>query len=102
MRDEGPGVPEGDRERVLRRFVRLEASRNTTGNGLGLALVEAVAVLHGGSLELGDNEASRGGVGLRATLLLPVEETPPASRGERPQSIESAFARRMDVGHAGG
>ena len=102
VRDEGPGVPEGDRERVLRRFVRLEASRNTTGNGLGLALVEAVAVLHGGSVELGENEASRGGVGLRATLLLPVGEPPPASRGERPQGIESAFPRRMDVGHAGG
>ncbi len=72
VRDEGPGVPEADRERVFRRFVRLETSRNTAGNGLGLALVEAVAALHGGTVELGENEASRGrGPGLRATLYLP-------------------------------
>ena len=77
VRDEGPGVPEAERERVFRRFVRLEASRNTDGNGLGLALVEAVAVLHGGSVELAANEASRGGPGLRATLQVPVVETTP-------------------------
>ena len=72
VRDEGPGVAAADRERVFRRFVRLEASRNTAGNGLGLALVEAVAALHGGTVELGENEASRRGPGLRATLCLPL------------------------------
>ena len=71
VRDEGDGVPEGDRARVFRRFVRLEASRNTPGNGLGLALVGAVAELHGGAVELAQNEASRGGPGLRVTLYLP-------------------------------
>ena len=60
-----------DRERVFRRFVRLEASRNTAGNGLGLALVEAVAAVHGGTVELAENAASRGGAGLKVTLLLP-------------------------------
>ena len=78
VRDEGPGVPEADRERVFRRFVRLEASRNTAGNGLGLALVEAVAALHGGTVELGENEASRRGPGLRATLCLPLGGVLPA------------------------
>lgn len=78
VRDEGPGVPEADRERVFRRFVRLEASRNTAGNGLGLALVEAVAALHGGTVELGENEASRRGSGLRATLYLPIDGGGPA------------------------
>lgn len=73
VRDEGPGVPAADRERVFRRFVRLEASRNTAGNGLGLALVEAVAALHGGTVELRENEASRRGPGLRAALYLPVD-----------------------------
>ena len=82
VRDEGPGVPEADRERVFRRFVRLEADRNTAGNGLGLALVEAVAGLHGGEVELGDNEASRGGRGLRVTLSLPSAESPPGPRME--------------------
>ena len=45
--DSGPGIAEGDRERALERFVRLEDSRSTPGNGLGLSLVAAVAKLHG-------------------------------------------------------
>jgi signal transduction histidine kinase len=52
--DSGPGIPEDDRERVLRRFVRLDSSRSTPGSGLGLALVSAVADLHGIQLSLGD------------------------------------------------
>ncbi len=64
--DQGPGIPADDRERVLERFHRLEASRSTPGNGLGLSLVSAVAKLHGGSLHLEDNVP-----GLRAKLLLP-------------------------------
>lgn len=50
--DNGPGVPKSDLDRVTKRFARLEASRNTPGHGLGLSLVEAVAKLHGGRLEL--------------------------------------------------
>ena len=61
--DTGPGVPEADRERVLARFVRLEASRSTPGTGLGLTLVKAIADLHNARLELTDN-----GPGLRVTL----------------------------------
>jgi signal transduction histidine kinase len=53
--DSGPGIPEEERGRVLRRFVRLERSRSTPGNGLGLAMVDAVARLHGAALSLGDN-----------------------------------------------
>ncbi|MGH8567409.1 MAG: sensor histidine kinase [Gammaproteobacteria bacterium] len=55
VRDSGPGIPEGDRARVLERFVRLDSSRTTPGTGLGLSLVAAVAKLHGASLTLGDN-----------------------------------------------
>jgi signal transduction histidine kinase len=65
--DRGPGIPEADRERVLHRFVRLEQSRTTPGNGLGLSLVTAVMTLHDGSLELGDNQP-----GLKAILRLPL------------------------------
>ena len=54
--DTGPGIPEADRQRVLDRFVRLEGSRSTPGSGLGLALVSAVAKLHGAWLELEDNQ----------------------------------------------
>jgi signal transduction histidine kinase len=65
--DRGPGVPVPDRERVLDRFVRLEASRSEPGSGLGLSLVAAVARLHGGGLRLEDNEP-----GLRVVLALPM------------------------------
>lgn len=64
--DSGPGVPEADRDRVLQRFVRLDASRGTPGSGLGLSLVAAVAKLHGATLDLSDN-----GPGLRVALSLP-------------------------------
>ena len=47
VRDRGPGIPEGERPRVVRRFYRGEASRSTEGSGLGLPLVSAVARLHG-------------------------------------------------------
>ena len=46
--DNGPGIAPADRERVLKRFVRLEKSRTEPGTGLGLSLVQAVARLHGG------------------------------------------------------
>jgi signal transduction histidine kinase len=52
--DQGPGIPEADRERVTERFFRGETARHTPGSGLGLALVQAVAQLHGGSLRLVD------------------------------------------------
>ncbi len=45
MSDNGPGIPEGDRSRVVDRFVRLEQSRSQPGSGLGLSLVSAVARL---------------------------------------------------------
>ena len=54
--DTGPGIPPPERDKVLRRFYRLEASRTTAGSGLGLALVKAVADLHGASLELTGND----------------------------------------------
>jgi signal transduction histidine kinase len=53
--DRGPGIPEGDRETVFDRFVRLEPSRSTEGNGLGLSLVRAVARRHEANVTLGDN-----------------------------------------------
>ncbi len=55
VRDHGPGIPEPERAQVLRRLYRLERSRTTPGNGLGLALVHAVAGLHEAELDLGDN-----------------------------------------------
>ncbi len=52
--DSGPGIPAHEHGRVLERFVRLESSRSTPGNGLGLSLVAAVARLHGAEVRFGD------------------------------------------------
>ena len=68
--DNGPGIAPEDRERALRRFSRLDNARTGPGAGLGLAMVAAVAQMHGGELVLGDH--GPGGVqGLVATLRLP-------------------------------
>ncbi|GBE44843.1 sensor kinase CusS [bacterium BMS3Bbin10] len=64
--DNGPGVLEKDRKRILKRFVRLEESRSRPGSGLGLALVAAVAYSNGGEVRLDDNKP-----GLSAVLSLP-------------------------------
>ena len=61
--DRGPGIPEADRGRVLERFVRLDDSRSSPGNGLGLSLVAAIARLHHAVLSLEDNKP-----GLKVTL----------------------------------
>ena len=55
VRDSGPGIPIEERQHVLDRFVRLDATRTSPGNGLGLSLVRAVAALHGANLVLDDN-----------------------------------------------
>jgi signal transduction histidine kinase len=61
--DDGPGIPPEERAKVVQRFYRLDRSRGIPGTGLGLALVAAVAKLHGAPLTLGD-----AGPGLRVTL----------------------------------
>jgi signal transduction histidine kinase len=63
----GPLVSEAERDKVGQRFYRLESSRSTPGNGLGLSLVKAVAKLHRAELLLEDNAP-----GLKATLRLPI------------------------------
>ena len=54
VEDDGPGIPQEDRERVTERFVRLDESRNLPGTGLGLALVKAVVEMHDGALGFHD------------------------------------------------
>jgi signal transduction histidine kinase len=54
--DSGPGIPEKYREKVFEKFFRLEQSRNTKGNGLGLSLVTAIARIHNATITLEDNQ----------------------------------------------
>ena len=79
--DHGAGIPESERERVLGRLVRLDASRGIPGSGLGLSLVAAVARLHGGTLRLEDNHP-----GVRAVLTL--RETADGAATEAPVTPE--------------
>ena len=69
IEDEGPGIPEGDLERVFEPFVRIEESRSrdTGGTGLGLAIARTIVRRHGGDIRL----ENRSGGGLRATVALP-------------------------------
>ncbi|MGE0668138.1 MAG: ATP-binding protein [Sphingomonadales bacterium] len=66
VEDRGRGIPPEARDRVFDRFVRLEVSRTTPGNGLGLSLVAAVAKLHHIQVALED-----AGPGLRVVLTFP-------------------------------
>lgn len=66
--DDGPGIPEADRERILERFTRLDdtRTRSTGGVGLGLAIVNEVVAAHGGQLAVED-----GAPGGRMVVRLP-------------------------------
>ncbi|MEM9320062.1 MAG: ATP-binding protein [Pseudomonadota bacterium] len=71
VEDDGPGIPEADRDRAMTPFIRLDTARNQdrgSGVGLGLAIVGDVARRHGGALRLDDSDELGG---LRADLILP-------------------------------
>jgi len=65
--DSGPGIPEMYHEKVFEKFFRIEESRHTKGNGLGLSLVSAIASIHHADIILTDNLP-----GLKVTLRLPI------------------------------
>ncbi len=70
VEDDGPGIPEDQREEAMRPFVRLDQSRNQdagSGVGLGLSIVADIARTHGGMLRLGESAALGG---LKAELVL--------------------------------
>jgi signal transduction histidine kinase len=85
--DDGPGIPEGDRERAFDRFARLDDARSRDGDeaggaGLGLAIVRATALAYGGSARLDEAPHEPGlvpGPGLRAVVRLPAAAGAPAS-----------------------
>jgi len=65
--DSGPGIPEEYRGKVFEKFFRLEKSRHTRGNGLGLSLVAAIARIHNAIITLEDNHP-----GLKVRLSFPL------------------------------
>ena len=66
VRDNGPGIPEAQRQNVFLRFFRLETG-DTLGSGLGLSIVREIVLAHGGEVDLADAE----GGGLLVTVRLP-------------------------------
>ncbi len=74
VEDEGPGIPAPDRERVWRRFFRLERDRGTAvaGTGIGLAVVRELVAHHGGRAWIEDGAAGEGG-GARVVIALPLD-----------------------------
>ena len=98
VEDAGPGIPPEARGRIFERFVRGQGETGG-GSGLGLAIVRAVALQHGGSVEVGEGAAG----GARFTVRLPVASTlsPPDARTLAPPPAEAAApppdpAQRVD------
>ena len=69
IEDNGPGIPEEQREEVFKPFVRLDDARNQdeTGTGLGLAIAQDIVHTHGGEISLGDSDLG----GLQVIVKLP-------------------------------
>jgi signal transduction histidine kinase len=84
--DNGPGINDAEKAKVVERFYRGDASRGTPGVGLGLSLVQAVAKLHGSALELSD-----GNPGLRVVLALPPDTLPTATKASATAASRSAI-----------
>ena len=70
VEDDGPGIPEGEREQVFRPFYRLDHARNqdSRSTGLGLAIARDIARIHGGDIALSRSPLG----GLKAVLKVPV------------------------------
>lgn len=74
VRDTGPGIPPEDQDRIFQRFARTGGGRRgSSGAGLGLAIVRAIAEAHYGRVEL----ESRPGVGAKFAVVIPVDQPPP-------------------------
>lgn len=85
--DNGSGIPESERDNVFRRFYRLDQSRGSSGNGLGLSLVSAVIALHGGTINLQDNAP-----GLRVIIRLPLTKS-----STKTQPIAESAVQEIDL-----
>jgi signal transduction histidine kinase len=93
VEDDGPGIPEADRERVFDRFTRLDEgrARDTGGAGIGLAMVRAIVERHGGRVRI---EASIHG-GARFVVSLPNGYAGAPDATERIQTSSAAIEGRL-------
>ena len=85
--DNGPGIADAEKSKVMQRFYRGDASRGTPGVGLGLSLVQAIAKLHGAHVDLQDNAP-----GLRAVITMSYDSSPAATRDSAPSETPPAEA----------
>lgn len=69
--DNGPGIPESEKEGIFVRFYRLDESRNSPGSGLGLSMAKAITALHQGTITPEDNQP-----GMRMVVHFPVQANP--------------------------
>ena len=96
--DRGPGIPPEEHSHVFERFYRLERSRNSPGNGLGLSLVAAVANLHGARIRIADNAP-----GFTIALQFPAPAvTPIEVEDARPPAPAARSARQAAEAAASG
>jgi hypothetical protein len=92
--DNGPGISDSEKGKVVERFYRGDASRGTPGVGLGLSLVQAVAKLHGSALTLSDQNP-----GLRVALVLQLDPTDsPSPMAAPPPPSPARISARVTPG----
>lgn len=89
VEDDGPGVPEEDRQRVFGRFTRLDQSRSSTGSGLGLSICRRLVEIMGGEVEV---DTSPGHGGARFTVKLPAAHADTPSVSTRTQHAANSDA----------
>jgi signal transduction histidine kinase len=93
--DRGPGIPPSERQQVFKRFYRLEQSRNSPGNGLGLSLVAAVASLYGIRIEISDNAP-----GLKVELCFPTPENKDQTAARQEENNAEVTTHFDDAAHS--
>lgn len=88
--DDGPGIPEKERQRILQPFVRLDKSRNleTGGSGLGLAIVNQLCLIHNWTLEIGASPAG----GTDVAITIPTKISSEILRGTPDLAIQERLA----------
>ena len=95
VRDSGPGVPQDDREHVFERFGRSAVPEEDEGFGLGLSIVRAIALAHGGTVELGDGDPH----GALFTLVIPLETAPAAAEDVTRDDDVAELTEELPIWH---